>query len=420
METVNPGLILLVINLFLLWLIMAAPVGVRTLRIIRRFDARPEHVWSAIDPLGEHADWNPSLISSRAADEEGRFARQAYDHLDRNGAPIERVLEISREDRFTFSARVVDDTALDRTFWASYSERRQLRAEGGVTELVIEQTDRYRGIAFLVFRYFALRRELRSLESWLKTGKAKKVGMFERPPMQVLLAIISTLLFWPFFGLTLNGLVLSTILTLVIVMHELGHMAAYRAFGHRTARMIFIPLLGGIAIGGRPYNSHFEAATCALMGAGMSAFVVPIAIVGHEAAVRNPATAYLDRPMLVLILVLGGFNLLNLLPMARFDGGQVLRRIFPSLGTQMLGSFGISIVIAVTGWQVGVPYEMIIVSLAVFALLSMISAGAVKMRDELMPMRPAERLLVGLGLYAAVIIHSYAIVFSAGVLFNSG
>lgn len=418
MDTINPGLILLGINLFLLWLIMAAPVGVRTLRMTRRFEARPEHLWSAIDPLGEHADWNPSLLSSRAEDPAGRFARQAYQHLDRKGAPIERVLEISREDRFAFSTRVVDDTVLDPTVWASFHERRRLRADGGVTELTVEQTDRYRGIAFLVYRYFALRREMRSLEGWLKTGEAKKVGVFERPPMQVFLAVVSTLLFWPFFGLTLNGLVLSTILTLVIVMHELGHMAAYRAFGHRTARMIFVPLLGGIAMGGRPYNSHFEAATCALMGAGMSAFVVPIAIVGHEAAMKSNATAVLDRPLLVLILVLGGFNLLNLLPMARFDGGQVLRRIFPGLGMQMLGSFGISAVIAVTGWQVGVPQDILVLSLAIFALLSMISAGSVKMRDELAPMRPAERLLVGLGLYAAVIIHSYAIIFSADLLFG--
>ena len=30
--------------------------------------------------------------------------------------------------------------------------------------------------------------------------------------------------------------------------------------GHRKVRMIFVPLLGGIAIGGRPYDSRFEVA----------------------------------------------------------------------------------------------------------------------------------------------------------------
>lgn len=414
----NPGLILLAINLFLLWLIMAAPVGVRTLRLRRRFDARPDRIWSAVDPAGENAAWNPSILSSSSVDPEGRFARQAYNHLDRKGAPIERLLEISREERFVYSARVVDDSALDPTFWSAYRERRLLRDCGGVTELVVEQTDRYRGIAFLVFRYFALRRELTSLDGWLKTGRAEKVGIFERPVTQVGFALLSTLMFWPFFGLDTKGLVLSSVLTLVIVFHELGHMAAYRAFGHRTARMIFIPLLGGIAIGGRPYNSVFEGATCALMGAGMSAFLVPIAIVAHEAARASGALSVLDTPILVFILVLGAFNLLNLLPMARFDGGQVIRKIFPGLAMQTVGSFGISAVIVATGWQVGVPHDILIVALAVFTLLSLISAGTIQLRGDLEPMRPAERLLVGLGLYAAVIMHSYAIVFASGGLFS--
>lgn len=414
----NPGLILLAINLLLLWLLMAAPVGVRTLRVRRRFQARPEKVWAAVDPLGDDADWNPAILSSHPVDEEGRYAKQAFRHLDRKGAPIERVIEISREERFAYSARVVDDTALDAGFWSAYRERRALHSESGTTELVVEQTDRYRGIAFLVYRYFALRREMISLEGWLKTGKAERVGVFERAPVQVLLAAVSTLLFWPFFGLTRDGLILSTILTLVIVAHELGHMAAYRAFGHRSARMIFVPLLGGIAIGGRPYNSHFEAATCALMGAGMSAFLVPIAVVAQEAAAASALSAALDRPLLVFILILGGFNLLNLLPMARFDGGQVLSRIFPGIGMLMVGSFGVSAAIAVTGWEMGVPVNLIITALAVFTLLSLITAGSVKFRDELLPMRAAERLLVGLGLYAAVIIHSYALVYASGLLFG--
>jgi hypothetical protein len=34
---------------------------------------------------------------------------------------------------------------------------------------------------------------------------------------------------------------ISTFLTMVIALHELGHMAAYRMFGHTSVRMIFIP-----------------------------------------------------------------------------------------------------------------------------------------------------------------------------------
>ena len=418
MEIAGSGLLLLAINLALLWLLMAAPLGVRTLRMRRNFHARPDHIWSAVHPLGSNADWNPHIISSEGVDDTGRLARQAYSHMDRKGRPIERVFELSADEPFAYSARVVEDSALDRSFWQTYSERRHLEMHGNTTELVVEQTDKYRGFAFLIFRYFALRREMQSLEKWLSTGKAVRVGIFEHPLTQVALAILSTLMLWPFFGLTTNGLILSTELTVVIVLHELGHMAAYRAFGHRTARMIFVPLLGGIAIGGRPYNSVFEVATCALMGAGMSAFLVPVLVVAHDGLVVGGVEAGFARPLLVFTLIMGAFNLLNLLPMHRFDGGQVLRQIFPDKRLQALGSFGIALVIVVTGWEIGLPYQALIIGLAVFTLISLIGAGSVRPRDKLDPMRPSERLLAGLGLYAAVIIHSYAIVFACEHLFG--
>ncbi len=115
----------------------------------------------------------------------------------------------------------------------------------------LSQTDRYRGVAFLVFRYFAMRRELGKLQKWARTGQYRKGGWFEHPLSQVGFAILSAFILWPFFGLNLGGLALAAILTSVVALHELGHMAAFRLMGHRKARMIFIPLLGGIAIGGQ-------------------------------------------------------------------------------------------------------------------------------------------------------------------------
>ena len=123
--------------------------------------------------------------------------------------------------------------------------------------LTVEQTDRYRGIAFLIFRFFALRQGNQGAASVARdrAEQARRGAVSSIRWSSALWQLLSTLLLWPFFGLTPNGLMLSALLTLVIVLHELGHMAAYRAFGHKTVRMIFMPLLGGIAIGGRPYNS---------------------------------------------------------------------------------------------------------------------------------------------------------------------
>lgn len=424
MSSLHSALLLLLINLGLVWLLMAAPLGVRTIRIRRTFHRKSDKLWQAINPAGASADWNHGIISSQTLADRPGIVEQVHDHLDRKGQPIRRLLAVSPLDpmgedagRLGYTARVIDDSVLDTRFWQHFHERREILTASTGATLVVEQTDRYRGLAFFLFRYFALRRELNALEGWMETGQSTPNGIFERPAIQSALAVLSTLVLWPFFGLTRSGLMISTFLTMVIVLHELGHMAAYRTFGHRKVRMIFVPLLGGIAIGGRPYNSLFEVAVCALMGPGMSAFLVPILIACTEATTTGALPYALRGALLVFILILGGFNLLNLLPMYRFDGGQVLRQIFRSRGSLLAGSFGITSAILYVGWKIGLTTNALLASLAVFTLLSLIGFGSVKPKESLDEMSGSERMLVSFGLFAAVAIHAYAVVYSATLLF---
>ncbi len=414
--------ILLGINLGLVWLLLAAPLGRRTLRLRRSFDADAMKVWSAVFPLGANSDWHHSVLSSTRIGD-GRV-RQAYAQVDRTGEPILRTLQVSDvtthgQERLAYCARVVDDSALDPAFWRHFRERRSLSATQAGSVLTIEQTDRYRGLAFLLYRYFSLRRETRALDQWLQKGASSPNGLFEKPVVQAGLAVLSTLLLWPFFGLHLYGLMLSAMLTVVIVLHEFGHMAAYRACGHRQVRMIFIPFLGGIAIGGRPYNSLFEVSFCALMGAGLSAFLVPVlaalqALLGEDGGSNTEAS----RIVLVFLAILGAFNLLNLLPMQRFDGGQVLRQVFASRPALVASSFAVALLVLGVGWRIGLPPMALVAGLAVFTLLSMLgSRSGVKPRHSLVPMTGRERILAGCGLYAAVALHAYAIVYACDRLF---
>lgn len=418
MATHAPAIALLVINVGLLWLLLAVPLGLRTVRVHGSFRASREKVWNAIFPLGTSADWHHSVLTSHGVPDAPNRVRQTYTHLDRHGQPITRSLEITETLAGTeYRARVLDDSALDAAFWKDFHERRRLLKNGDTIHLTIEQTDRYRGLAFLIFRFFALRREVKALQQWLESGQSRPPRVvFEHPLVQSGLAILSTLLLWPFFGLTRDGLLLSTLLTLVIILHELGHMAAYRAFGHKTVRMIFVPLLGGVAIGGRPYNSLFEVATCALMGAGMSAFLIPVAIGLHQAAGNQVFAS--GTAILLFLLILGAFNLLNLLPMNRFDGGQVLRQVFHSRIGRIAGSFLITLIIAGVGWRIGLSTPALLAGLAVFALLSMMGSGGVKPRHRLDDMTGGQRILSGLGLYAAVTLHGYAIVYATDRLFS--
>ncbi len=412
-------IVLVAVNLGFLWLLMAAPIGIRTLRVRRTYRAQPGRIWSAIHPLGEAAGWHPSLLASRV-DEGGRRVHQSLTHLDRKGFPVERTLEITDNPNgveMQFASRIVEDSALDQSFWQSYSELRRVEPAEEGARLVIEQTDTYRGVAFLVFRYFAIRREMRALDDWLRTGEADMAGWIEHPLMQVFFAILSTMLLWPFFGLNINGLTLSCQLTAVIVLHEFGHLAAYRAFGHTSARMIFIPLLGGIAIGGRPYNSLFEVATCALMGAGLSAFFVPIVIAVDTASTTGLIAPGLSGAAMTFLLVLGSFNLLNLLPMYRFDGGQVLRQVFPTRDGLMVASFAVTAMLVWVGFRIGLPNQALLAGLSVFVLMSLLGSRGIKPRDALDDMENGERLMTGFGFYAALSIHAYAIIYACDKLF---
>jgi Zn-dependent protease len=422
MTALQSAILLLSINLGLLWLLMRMPLGTRTIRMSRTFKCPPETLWSAINPLGKAGDWHHSVISSKPIAFRQGFIEQIYKQSDKNGEPIRRLLSLEPMPAATpntlgFQSSVVDDSAVDPVFWQNFRERRIILPSPDGATIEITQADRYRGLAFLLFRYFVLRREMRALKGWLETGESQPQGHFEHPPVQMALAVLSTLLLWPFFGLNTNGLMISTFLTLVIVLHELGHMAAYRTFGHTSVRMIFVPLLGGIAIGGRPYRSLFEVATCALMGPGMSGFLVPILIIAYQAANTAVIPTVSGPPILVFLLILGAFNLLNLLPMYRFDGGQVLRQIFRTRRSQIFASFVVTLCILAVGFEIGLTTNMLLAGLAVFILVSMIGSGSVKPRQKLDEMKGGERMLVAFGLYAAVAVHGYAIIFTTEKLF---
>ncbi len=420
MNSLVAAIALLVLNLGLIWLLMAVPLGKRTLTFRRRYPLSADALWQAVHPLGRDGAWSPNVMESQPVAGAPDCVRQAYAYPDRHGKPITRVLALqpfwAPEGR-AFVTRILEDSALDRSYWAHFADRRRVIADGDGALLEVEITDRYRGLAMLLFRYFATRRELAQLADWCRTGIAKPGGIIEHPLTQVASATLSTLLLWPFFGLSATGLMLSTMLTVVIVLHEFGHVAAYRTFGHRGARMIFIPFLGGLAIGGRPYNSLFEVATCALMGPGLSAFLVPMIIAVFELSRAGKLPLEIGVAAMPFLLILGAFNLLNLLPMYRFDGGQVLRQVFPSRLMQVLASFGVTLIILGVGWRIGLPPVALMAGLSVFTLMSLMSAGRVKPREALDPMTGPERLLAGFGLYAALAIHGYAVVEACAQLF---
>jgi Zn-dependent protease len=406
---------LIFINLALIWLLMSAPVGSRTVTVSRVIPSSAQHLWSALFPLGSNARWNGAYLSIEPIGVDGAALELDWD--GRDGKPIRRSVFFSdvRESRY-FSMKVNDDTSLDASFWQHYSETVSLENINGQTRVTISETDSYRGFAFLIFRYFKNRRTLANLNKWAKTGIYEPVGIFEKPPMQIAMALLSAAMMWPFFGLTLTGLILSLTLTSVVALHELGHMFAFRIMGHRSARMIFIPILGGIALGGRPYDRHFEVGFSALMGAGFSVFPVAAAIALYEPLQQTGYSA--AASVFGTFALMGGiFNLANLAPVWKFDGGQVIRQLFKGRWQQGVTSFamlgGLLFVCRLSGFS----DQAVILVGAVFALLSLLTSGtSVKPKSALHPMVSGERIWLMSGLAATFIVHASATVWGLTIV----
>jgi Zn-dependent protease len=233
---------------------------------------------------------------------------------------------------------------------------------------------------------------------------------------QVGFAVLSAFTLWPMFGLTPGGFALAAVLTAVVALHELGHMAAFRLMGHRKVRMIFVPLLGGIAIGGRPYDSRFEVAFVALMGAGFSAFLVPVAIAACALAAGegwNTAAGVFGTLAGIAAL----FNVANLVPVWKFDGGQVLRQICPGPVTLALASFLLLSAFMAVGYAAGFAASLLVIAGAIFAILSLITAGtSVKPRHALKPIGGIERIAVAGALVAVFAIHACGVLWASARL----
>ena len=110
-------------------------------------------------------------------------------------------------------------------------------------------------------------------------------------------------------------------LVIVMVVHELGHYAAMRAFGYRDTRMFFIPFLGAAVSGRHDDASGTQRAVVALAGP------LPGIVFGMLAVwLLGPMSPFMATLVAVAIVL----NFFNLLPILPFDGGHFAHIVWVS------------------------------------------------------------------------------------------
>ncbi len=161
-----------------------------------------------------------------------------------------------------------------------------------------------------------------------------------------LLASSWTLIITLWFYVLAFGWSFGVALVFLILAHELGHYAAFRAYGLPVRLPVFIPFLGAFTAGAAPQDPE-HGAYIALAG--------PLVGFGLAAACYALGAALHDRFWFACAAVGAFLNLFNMIPVPPFDGGRVVfsARATP-LGTRfVIGAWYLATLvglIAVT-WQ---------------------------------------------------------------------
>jgi len=173
------------------------------------------------------------------------------------------------------------------------------------------------------------------------------------------------------FALMTNWLI-SGLLVAALLVHEFGHLLAFRLIGQPWGRLVFLPFLGALAVPRLPYETQAQAVFSALMGPGFS---VPLAI-----CIALPMMFGIALPgwLILLGIVITGLNLFNLLPVEPLDGGVALRSVLAKLMGKYarFGLLAIGVLILATGFY----YEQII--LLIFGAISILANIRPRMIDH--------------------------------------
>ena len=159
---------------------------------------------------------------------------------------------------------------------------------------------------------------------------AERQGRYSPTPGMQLLMLVTSALVFTALGAWFWSPAMAVAIAAVVLVHELGHWAAMRAFGWQHVQLVLLPLLGGVATGFEQQASARQRVWVTLAGPLPGIVMAFAALYGFRDQLVGGylSTGDFDWP-LVLISVALFLNYLNLLPFPPLDGGQLLRSLWP-------------------------------------------------------------------------------------------
>lgn len=194
----------------------------------------------------------------------------------------------------------------------------------------------------------------------------------------------------------------AAILSVLIVLHELGHALAMWMTGRGVRFIALIPFIGGMAAPRRRYESDAQMAFVALMGPGLS-LLPAIGLIWYAYS----ADSQLAVHAAVLVAIINGINLLPLTPL---DGGVVMSALMRAIHRRL------ALAVAWLGTSAGMVaafyFQSVLLAIVfVFADLQLIQQVSLDLDSQRKPLRwfQVPMLLAALaltcGAYAEAIVH---------------
>ncbi len=115
------------------------------------------------------------------------------------------------------------------------------------------------------------------------------------------------------------------LITAVVMLHEMGHFLAMKAFRYKDLGIFFIPLLGAYVSGSKREVSQKESAIILLAGPLPG---IILGCISYLLYLRYPYFSIGSTGLDTVALLLVVLNLFNLIPIYPLDGGQLLNRVF--------------------------------------------------------------------------------------------
>jgi Zn-dependent protease len=157
------------------------------------------------------------------------------------------------------------------------------------------------------------------------------------------LAVSAAVYFW--------GVLYGIALIIAVIIHEFGHVAAFRVCGDADARFRLIPLIGGVAISNQTPSRANRDFFITLMGPAINLGPMVLCFALSDMLVNGDSEISYQIGVFLYVqgLVLAALSFFSLLPMWPLDGGKLTQRLIYTVALDLTRSVSIAMTLLALG-----------------------------------------------------------------------